>query len=71
MIKACIFDLDGTLADTLLSMAVIANQVLGELGLPTLPAENFRYYCGEGAGVLVKKCLLDAGDRELLHFEQA
>ena len=28
MIKACIFDLDGTLADTLESMAYVANQIM-------------------------------------------
>ncbi len=28
MIKACIFDLDGTLANTLESMAYVANEIL-------------------------------------------
>ena len=28
MIKACIFDLDGTLADTLESMAAVANELM-------------------------------------------
>ena len=28
MIKACIFDLDGTLADTLESMAYVANEIM-------------------------------------------
>ena len=30
MIKACIFDLDGTLANTLDSMAYVANEILRE-----------------------------------------
>ena len=30
--KACIFDLDGTLADTLESMSISANQVIEPLG---------------------------------------
>lgn len=69
MIRACIFDLDGTLADTLESMAFVANKILQEFGLRTLPTDNFRYYSGEGARMLMKRCLKDAGDTELLHWE--
>lgn len=71
MKKACIFDLDGTLAYTLDSMAVPANKVLESFGLSRLPVENFRYYCGEGADMLIRRCLIDAGDPELCHFEEA
>ena len=31
MIKACIFDLDGTLADTLDSMAYVTNIIIGKI----------------------------------------
>lgn len=41
MIKAGIFDLDGTLAYTLDSMAYIANEVMKKLGLRPLPLDNF------------------------------
>ena len=67
MIRACIFDLDGTLANTIDSMAVIANGILEDLGLQALPSDNFRYYAGDGAGMLVRRCLRDAGDPELVH----
>ena len=70
MIKACIFDLDGTLADTLESMAYIANQIMQKYGYEALPVENFKYYCGEGADMLMKRCLTDAGDKELLHWDE-
>lgn len=70
MIKACVFDLDGTLADTLDSMAYIANAIMRKFQLKELPVENFKYYCGEGASVLMKRCLLDAGDSELIFFEE-
>ncbi|MDO4339666.1 MAG: HAD family hydrolase [Eubacteriales bacterium] len=70
MIKACIFDLDGTLADTLESMAYVANEILEKFGLKQLPVENFKYYCGEGANMLMRRCLKDAGDPELVHFEE-
>ena len=71
MLKACIFDLDGTLCNTLESMAVVANGVLSEFGLKTLPTDNFRFYAGDGASVMIERCLKDAGDPELLHYEKA
>lgn len=70
MIKACIFDLDGTLANTLESMAYVANEILTDLGLQPQPAENFKYYSGEGADMLVQRFLKDAGDRDLLYYER-
>lgn len=70
MIKACIFDLDGTLADTLESMAYVANEIMKRFGLKELPVDNFRYYCGEGANMLMRRCLRDAGDPELTRFEE-
>ena len=62
MMKACIFDLDGTLADTLESMAYVANTIMNRFGLKEMPVENFKYYCGEGANMLMRRCLKDAGD---------
>ena len=70
MIKACIFDLDGTIADTLESMAYVANEIMEKFSLKPQPADNFRYYSGEGADMLIKRCLIDAGDPELVHYEE-
>lgn len=70
MIKACIFDLDGTLADTLESMAYVANQIMEKFSLKSQPTDNFRYYSGEGADMLIRRCLIDAGDPELAHYEE-
>ena len=41
MIKACIFDLDGTLAYTLDSMAAVGNQVAEKFGLKPMPVEIY------------------------------
>ena len=71
MIKACIFDLDGTLAYTLDSMACVANEVMERFSLKPQPVENFKYYCGNGADMLVRRCLADAGDETLEHYEEA
>lgn len=70
MIKAYIFDLDGTLADTLESMAYVTNEIMQKYGLKTLPTDNFRYYSGEGADMLMQRALKDAGDKELIHYEE-
>lgn len=70
MLKACVFDLDGTLADTLESMAYVANEIMKRFGLKELPVENFKYYSGEGANMLMRRCLKDAGDETLVHFEE-
>lgn len=70
MIKACIFDLDGTLADTLESMAYVTNEIMQKYGLKTLPTDNFRYYSGEGADMLMQRALKDAGDKELVYYEE-
>lgn len=67
--KACIFDLDGTLCNTLESMAVSTNQCIEPLGYAPLPAENFKYYAGDGAKTLVERALLDAGDKKLVHLD--
>ena len=39
MYKACIFDLDGTIADTVESIAYVGNQTLRHFHLPELPVE--------------------------------
>ena len=48
MIKACIFDLDGTIADTVESIAHAVNRVLEHFGLVPRPVEAFNFYAGDG-----------------------
>ena len=55
MYKACIFDLDGTIADTVESIAYVGNQTLRHFHLPELPVENYNFYAGDGADELVKR----------------
>jgi phosphoglycolate phosphatase len=71
MIKAVIFDLDGTLLNTVSSMAISVNRVLEHLGLSPRPEEEYKKYAGDGAGMLVKRALIAAGDTQLSHFEEA
>jgi phosphoglycolate phosphatase len=55
--KAVIFDLDGTLLDTLEDLADSVNRVLQDKGFPTHPMEAFRYFVGDGAAMVVSRAL--------------
>lgn len=55
--KAVLFDLDGTLLDTLEDLANSMNQVLLSFGLPTHEIPAYRYMVGEGVEVLVRRAL--------------
>lgn len=61
MYKACLLDLDGTLADTLESIAYVANRVLNYYGLLSQPVEAYNYYAGDGADLLMERCMRTAG----------
>ena len=52
MIKAVIFDMDGTVADTLRSIAGFGNAALAAHGFPALETELYRQLVGNGADVL-------------------
>ncbi len=54
--KAIIFDLDGTLIDSLTDIALCANEVLKEFGFPTHKVEDYKKFVGGGALFLMKNC---------------
>jgi phosphoglycolate phosphatase len=55
--QAVLFDLDGTLLDTLADLGNAVNRVLAARGLPTHPLDAYRYFVGEGARLLVTRAL--------------
>jgi phosphoglycolate phosphatase len=55
--QAVMFDLDGTLADTLRDIADAANHALAQLGRPTFPVPKYRYLVGQGARWLMTTAL--------------
>jgi phosphoglycolate phosphatase len=55
--KAALFDLDGTLIDSLADLADSANLVLERLGLPRHEPDAYRYFVGEGIRVLATRAL--------------
>ena len=61
MLYHCVlFDLDGTLLDTLADLAAAVNAMLAEAGHPTHPVEAYRYMVGEGVEKLVTRALPEA-----------
>lgn len=55
--EAVIFDLDGTLLDTLEDLADSMNSVLGRHGFPVHDVQAYKYFVGEGMELLVRRAL--------------
>ena len=53
--KAVIFDLDGTLLDTLTDLAYSVNAVLKTYGYPEHAVDVYRYFVGDGIKVMVQR----------------
>lgn len=53
MIRAVLFDLDGTLADTALDLGGALNRLLGKKGLPEVPMSAIRPIASHGANGLI------------------
>lgn len=62
--KAVLFDLDGTLLDTLADLAVSVNTMLAALGYPLRSKEEVRSYLGNGVRHLVASALPKDADEE-------
>ena len=52
-----IFDLDGTLLDTIEDLADSMNRVLTDLGFPTHTIGAYKYFVGEGVEPLIRRAL--------------
>lgn len=57
--KTAIFDLDGTIADTLADLADAVNYALDKLGYPVHPYESFNQFVGNGVQKLCYRALPD------------
>jgi phosphoglycolate phosphatase len=55
--RAIIFDLDGTLLDTLEDIADSMNSMLSHYGFPEHDLDSYRYFVGEGVEMLVRRSL--------------
>ena len=71
MIKACIFDLDGTLTNTLDSLEYSVNETMKQIHMPQITKEQCRDFVGNGAKVLIEKALKAGGDEALDKLDEA
>ena len=55
--RAVIFDLDGTLLDSLEDLADSMNSVLARQSFPVHAVEKYRYFVGDGIAELVRRVL--------------
>ena len=53
--KTIIFDLDGTLIDSMADIAAAANKALKTLNFPVHPADAYRFFVGDGLAVLARR----------------
>lgn len=65
--RTFLFDMDGTIVDSLADIAASMNHILAGYGLPTHPVDAYRLMVGEGAASLVERAL--PRDREDLRVD--
>ena len=65
--KAVLFDLDGTLLDTLEDLADSMNAALGSMGMPTHDLADYRIFVGDGVEQLARRSLpMDRSDERTI-----
>ena len=79
-VKSCLFDLDGTLLDTIPALHYTVNLTLADLGLPSLDRRFIPFFAGDGVTKLLERTLVQvtgeaatdlltrAQERYLAHF---
>ena len=70
MKKAVIFDLDGTLSDSINSIKYCSDLALATEGYGPFTVEQYKYFVGDGAANLIRRALSAGGDTENVHFEK-
>jgi phosphoglycolate phosphatase len=55
--KAVLFDLDGTLLDTLVDLAGTVNRSLAKVGFPAHKVEEYKYFVGDGREQMAERAL--------------
>jgi phosphoglycolate phosphatase len=64
MLKAVIFDLDGTLLDSLFDVGSSMNRVLSARGYPERELDEYRFFMGQGAYILAERALPPGADED-------
>ena len=69
--KACIFDLDGTLTNTIESLTYSVNLTLKEMHLEQITMEQCRQFVGNGARYLMERAIVAGGDLKGERIEES
>lgn len=64
------FDLDGTLLDTLKALTFTTNRMLAHFGYGAVDEAHIKVFVGDGYKALVERALRFCGDEELVHYEE-
>ena len=62
--RGVLFDLDGTLVDSVPDLTAAVNEVLGQFGRPRLAQTEIRQYVGDGARLLLARALTRRADAD-------
>lgn len=65
MKKLVIFDLDGTLLNTIADLADATNYALAKNGFPTHEEDKYKYFVGNGADMLIQRALPEGTSKEV------
>ncbi len=71
MINAIIYDLDGTVLNTLTTIAAYANETMTHCGLAPFAVEDYKHFVGNGAKVLIERMLTAANVPLDRYFDKA
>ncbi|MBS5958124.1 MAG: HAD family hydrolase [Clostridiales bacterium] len=71
MYKCCIFDLDGTVLDTIASLSHSVSLAMAHFGYGPVDEEHTKKFVGDGYKKLVERALIYSGDEALVHYEEA
>ena len=71
MYKCCIFDLDGTLVNSIKAISYTANLTLKKYSLGPIDEDHYKIFAGDGYKKLIERALIYCGDKDLVHYEDA
>ncbi len=71
MYKCCVFDLDGTLINTIFALTRTINKVLERFGYAPIDEDHTRIFVGDGYKKFVERTLIYRGDKDLACLEEA
>lgn len=69
--KCCIFDLDGTLVNSIHALTYCTNLTLERFGLGPVNEEQMKNIVGDGYKMQMRRSLLACGDAGLVHYEES